>query len=61
MDDLEVVKVLERIELLSRAVCVDESSDRDRQVALNWICELSEQVKEGVVMRNKKTTGSRWF
>lgn len=60
MDDLDVVTVLERIELLTRFVCVDESSEKDRQIALIWIGELSEQVKEGVVLRNKNTTDSRW-
>lgn len=56
MDDLEVATMLERIDLLARLVCVDEVSDVDRKVALVWIGELSEQVKEGVVLRNKNNT-----
>lgn len=61
MDLLDEAKALERIELLAKFVCVEESSAAQRQTALIWIGELAEQVRESVVDRSKKTTESRWF
>ncbi|WP_409311524.1 hypothetical protein [Pectobacterium sp. B1J-3] len=61
MDLLEESKVLERIELLAKFVCVDESSTEELQVALIWIGEMVEQIRGDIALRNEKTTESRWF
>lgn len=48
MDLLEQSAVLERIELLAKFACVDDSSFRDRQVALVWIGEMAEDMRKGI-------------
>lgn len=61
MDLLEEAKMLERIELLAKFVCVEQSSTQERQTALIWIGELAEQVRVSVAEKSTKTTDSRWF
>lgn len=54
MDLLDQSAVLERIELLAKFACVDDSSSRDRQVALIWIGEMAEEIRLGVVSKMNK-------
>jgi hypothetical protein len=51
---LEQSTTLERIELLAKFACVDNSSSRDRQVALIWIGEMVEGVRGDIVTEISK-------
>ncbi|EOC1280141.1 hypothetical protein ACI1BE_003607 [Cronobacter turicensis] len=48
MDSLGQFENLERIELIAKYFCVEESSARERQIALLWINELVETMRHGV-------------
>lgn len=61
MDLLEHSAALERIELLAKFACFDESSSRERQVALVWIGEIAEEVRRGVIFEMSKPPAKGGF
>ncbi|MBW3475206.1 hypothetical protein EYZ02_05000 [Hafnia alvei] len=49
---------IERIELIAKFVCGDESNSRERQVALIWIAELAEDMRVSMLAKiNKPPVG----
>lgn len=54
MDLLEESIEIERIELIAKFVCGDESNARERQVALIWIAEIAEQIRISRYTNDKK-------
>ncbi|WP_235608082.1 hypothetical protein [Cronobacter sakazakii] len=53
MDLLEQSETLERIELIAKYVCVNESSARERQIALLWINEMVEAMRHDVPQKKE--------
>lgn len=45
MDLLNEIIGIERIELVAKYVCCNESSSVDRQLALAWISEMAEEIR----------------
>ncbi|EOL8988230.1 hypothetical protein ACM92P_002766 [Cronobacter dublinensis] len=54
MDLLGQPEALERIGLIAKYVCVEESSARERQIALLWINELVETMRHDVATKKEK-------
>ncbi|EGT5711270.1 hypothetical protein AGJ35_09315 [Cronobacter dublinensis subsp. dublinensis] len=54
MDLLGQSEALERIGLIAKYVCVEESSARERQIALLWINELVETMRHDVATKKEK-------
>ncbi|ATI63804.1 hypothetical protein NMD70_15590 [Edwardsiella tarda] len=52
--ELVEATTLERIELIAKFVCFGRSSDREKQVALLWIAELVEDVRNNRSVDGKK-------
>lgn len=53
MDLLGQSEALERIGLIAKYVCVEESSARERQIALLWINELVETMRHDVATKKE--------
>lgn len=48
MDILEASAKLERIELLAKIAHVGEISTKEKTIALTWIGEIAEEMRDGV-------------
>ncbi|CDH02833.1 hypothetical protein [Xenorhabdus bovienii] len=57
-DSLNKFVLLERIELISKIGGGDGFNDKDRQVALYWVGELAEQVKNELIIEKPLKSGS---
>ncbi|ELY3987606.1 hypothetical protein ACM92K_000727 [Cronobacter turicensis] len=55
MDLLGQSETLERIELIAKYVCVEESSARERQIALLWINELVETMRHDMATKKENS------
>ncbi|ELY7487679.1 hypothetical protein SOJ85_000313 [Cronobacter turicensis] len=55
MDLLGQSETLERIELIAKYVCVEESSARERQIALLWINELVETMRHDMATQKENS------
>lgn len=54
LDFFDETRKLERIELLAKYVCVDNSSADERQSALIWIAEMIRDIRVSVESQMKK-------
>ncbi|MCG3462037.1 hypothetical protein L7G72_09270 [Xenorhabdus bovienii] len=54
-DSLNKFVLLERIELISKIGGGDSFNDKDRQVALYWVGELAEQIKQMIIEKPLKS------
>lgn len=50
--DLDGLVLLERIDLIARMSAGDEMKNRDREVALVWIAELTMEAKETYLLND---------
>jgi len=61
MDLLEQSAAMERIELLAKLACFEDSSSREKLVALVWISEIAEEGKRGVIFEMNKPPAKGGF
>lgn len=61
MDLLDESIEIERIELIAKFVCGDESNSRERQVALIWIAELAEDMRVGMLAKTHNSPSNAGY
>lgn len=61
MDLLDESIEIERIELIAKFVCGDESNSRERQVALIWIAELAEDMRVSMLAKTHNSPSNAGY
>ncbi len=61
MQAVDEVVVLERIELIARLGVCYESQAKDKDIALIWISELVEEIKNGASSKNNQNASISQF